>query len=82
VMPCYSAGNLPLDVRERELDDLFYKYGRIRGIDLKTPSRPPAFAFVDFEDPRYVPHAGQENQCLQQLLSVGLVQMLQHMGVC
>jgi arginine/serine-rich splicing factor 1/9 len=55
-MSCFvhatDTGNLPLDVRERELDDLFYKYGRIRGIDLKTPSRPPAFAFVDFEDPR------------------------------
>ncbi|GFH27949.1 uncharacterized protein HaLaN_26349 [Haematococcus lacustris] len=28
------------------------QYGRIRGVDLKTPSRPPAFAFIDFEDPR------------------------------
>jgi hypothetical protein len=28
-----------MDVRERDLDDLFYKYGRIRGIDIKRPSR-------------------------------------------
>eukprot|EP00199_Chlamydomonas_sp_CCMP681_P004767 CAMPEP_0119105586 /NCGR_PEP_ID=MMETSP1180-20130426/3504_1 /TAXON_ID=3052 ORGANISM="Chlamydomonas cf sp, Strain CCMP681" /NCGR_SAMPLE_ID=MMETSP1180 /ASSEMBLY_ACC=CAM_ASM_000741 /LENGTH=120 /DNA_ID=CAMNT_0007090671 /DNA_START=147 /DNA_END=505 /DNA_ORIENTATION=+ len=46
------VGNLPLDVRERELEDLFYKYGRIRNIDLKTPTRPPAFAFLEFDDPR------------------------------
>ncbi len=29
------------------------QFGRIRYIDLKTPLRPPAFAFVEFEDPRY-----------------------------
>lgn len=46
------VGNLPLDVREREIEDLFYKYGRIRSIDLKTPSRPPAFAFIDFGEAR------------------------------
>lgn len=46
------VGNLPLDVRTREVEDLFYKYGRIRDIDVKLPTRPPAFAFVDFEDPR------------------------------
>ena len=46
------VGNLPIDVRESEVDDLFYKYGRIRDIDLKTPARPPAFAFVNFEDSR------------------------------
>lgn len=45
-------GNLPIDIKESELDDLFYKYGRIREIDLKTPARPPAFAFVSFEDYR------------------------------
>eukprot|EP00602_Paraphysomonas_sp_CaronLab_P010238 CAMPEP_0185017486 /NCGR_PEP_ID=MMETSP1103-20130426/430_1 /TAXON_ID=36769 /ORGANISM="Paraphysomonas bandaiensis, Strain Caron Lab Isolate" /LENGTH=227 /DNA_ID=CAMNT_0027546915 /DNA_START=59 /DNA_END=743 /DNA_ORIENTATION=+ len=43
------VGNLPMDIREREIEDLFYKYGRIRDIDLKTPSRPPAYAFVSFE---------------------------------
>mmetsp|Transcript_27345 Transcript_27345/g.53306 ORF Transcript_27345/g.53306 Transcript_27345/m.53306 type:complete len:257 (+) Transcript_27345:83-853(+) len=43
------VGNLPLDCRVRDIEDLFWKYGRIRDIDLKTPSRPPAFAFVTFE---------------------------------
>jgi len=46
------VGNLPTDIRESEIDDLFYKYGRIREIDLKTPARPPAFAFITFEDYR------------------------------
>ncbi|KAK8457960.1 hypothetical protein SEVIR_3G277600v4 [Setaria viridis] len=46
------VGNLPGDIREREVEDLFYKYGRIVEIDLKIPPRPPGFAFVEFEDPR------------------------------
>uniref|UniRef100_K3W7Q0 SAP domain-containing protein n=1 Tax=Globisporangium ultimum (strain ATCC 200006 / CBS 805.95 / DAOM BR144) TaxID=431595 RepID=K3W7Q0_GLOUD len=46
------VGNLPLDIRTRDVEDLFYKYGRIKDIDVKVPSRPPAFAFVDFETPR------------------------------
>ncbi|KAL3673923.1 hypothetical protein V7S43_001609 [Phytophthora oleae] len=46
------VGNLPIDIRTREVEDIFYKYGRIRDIDVKFPSRPPAFAFVDFEDAR------------------------------
>ncbi len=43
------VGNLPLDIRERDLEDLFWKYGRIRDLNLKNPARPPAFAFVSFE---------------------------------
>lgn len=46
------VGNLPTDIRERELEDIFYKYGRIRDIQVKTPQRPPAFAFITFEDSR------------------------------
>jgi RNA recognition motif-containing protein len=30
------VGNLPVDIRERELEDLFYKYGRIRDIDISV----------------------------------------------
>jgi RNA recognition motif-containing protein len=37
------VGNLPMDVRERELDDVFYKFGRITDLVIKRPSRPPAF---------------------------------------
>mmetsp|Transcript_25420 Transcript_25420/g.33099 ORF Transcript_25420/g.33099 Transcript_25420/m.33099 type:complete len:249 (+) Transcript_25420:32-778(+) len=46
------VGNLPMDIRERELDDIFYKYGRISDIQIKRPDRPPAFAFVTFTHPR------------------------------
>ncbi|KAI6684934.1 hypothetical protein NL676_030847 [Syzygium grande] len=46
------VGNLPGDVRNREVEDLFYKYGPIVDIDLKIPPRPPGYAFVEFEDPR------------------------------
>jgi arginine/serine-rich splicing factor 1/9 len=45
------VGNLPPDIRERELDDLFYKYGHINYIDLKIRRGPP-FAFIEYEDPR------------------------------
>ncbi|XP_057439270.1 serine/arginine-rich splicing factor SR34B isoform X1 [Lotus japonicus] len=44
------VGNLPGDIREREVEDLFYKYGNITHIDLKVPPRPPGYAFVEFED--------------------------------
>ncbi|CDP17134.1 unnamed protein product [Coffea canephora] len=46
------VGNLPGDIREREVEDLFYKYGRIAHIDLKVPPRPPGYAFVEFEEAR------------------------------
>ncbi|CAL1398596.1 unnamed protein product [Linum trigynum] len=46
------VGNLPGDIREREVEDLFYKFGHIAHIDLKVPPRPPGYAFVEFEDAR------------------------------
>ncbi|XP_073147820.1 serine/arginine-rich splicing factor SR30-like isoform X2 [Henckelia pumila] len=46
------VGNLPGDIREREVEDLFYKYGSIVHIELKVPPRPPGYAFVEFEDVR------------------------------
>lgn len=46
------VGNLPGDVREREIEDLFYKYGPIVDIDLKLPPRPPGYCFIEFEDAR------------------------------
>lgn len=46
------VGNLPLDVKEWEIEDLFHKYGRIIDIELKLPPRPPGYCFVEFEDPR------------------------------
>ncbi len=40
---------MQIDIRTKDVEDLFYKYGKIRDIECKTPARPPAFAFVDFE---------------------------------
>eukprot|EP01018_Ginkgo_biloba_P035732 Gb_24206 [translate_table: standard] len=46
------VGNLPGDVREREIEDLFHKYGPIVDIDMKVPPRPPGYCFIEFEDER------------------------------
>ena len=47
------VGNLPPDIRTKDIEDLFYKFGKITFIDLKNRRGPP-FAFVEFEDPRFV----------------------------
>ncbi|CDJ53669.1 splicing factor, putative [Eimeria brunetti] len=45
------VGNLPYDVTEREVDDLFYKFGRIRDIEVKRSRKnDTSFAFVVFDD--------------------------------
>ncbi|XP_076606653.1 serine/arginine-rich splicing factor 1B [Chaetodon auriga] len=46
------VGNLPPDIRTKDVEDVFYKYGLIRDIDLKNRRGGPPFAFVEFEDPR------------------------------
>uniref|UniRef100_A0A0N4ZUG0 Serine/arginine-rich splicing factor 1 n=1 Tax=Parastrongyloides trichosuri TaxID=131310 RepID=A0A0N4ZUG0_PARTI len=46
------VGNLPDDFRERDVEDLFYKYGRIRRIEVKARRGGPTFAFVEFDDSR------------------------------
>lgn len=53
------VGNLPPDVREKDLEELFYKYGRIRDIELKSKRGLVPFAFVRFEDPRCVRRRGR-----------------------
>ncbi|XP_023344004.1 serine/arginine-rich splicing factor 1B [Eurytemora carolleeae] len=45
------VGNLPPDIRSKDIQDLFHKYGEIAFIDLKNRRGPP-FAFVEFEEPR------------------------------
>lgn len=67
-MLAVSLGNLPMDVRERDVEDLFYKFGRIREIDLKTPMRPPAYAFISFEDFRDAQDAVRERCVVLALL--------------
>nr|6HPJ_B Chain B, Immunoglobulin G-binding protein G,Serine/arginine-rich splicing factor 1 [synthetic construct] len=46
------VGNLPPDIRTKDIEDVFSKYGAIRDIDLKNRRGGPPFAFVEFEDPR------------------------------
>ncbi|KAL4539376.1 hypothetical protein Ndes2437B_g02243 [Nannochloris sp. 'desiccata'] len=46
------VSNLPDDVRERDIDNIFGKYGRIRAVNIKKLARPPPFAFVEFSDRR------------------------------
>lgn len=46
------CGNLPGGIREREVEDVFYKYGKIVMMDIKHPPRPPSFAFIEFEKSR------------------------------
>ncbi|XP_071848813.1 serine/arginine-rich splicing factor 1A-like [Apostichopus japonicus] len=48
------VGNLPPDIREKDISDVFYKYGEIANIDLKknTHGVGPPFAFVEFKDRR------------------------------
>ena len=45
------VGNLPPDIRSKDVEDLFHKYGKIVFLDLKDRKGPP-FAFVEFEDER------------------------------
>ncbi|CAH0387951.1 unnamed protein product [Bemisia tabaci] len=45
------VGNLPPDIRTKDIQDLFYKFGTVTYVDLKNRRGPP-FAFVEFEDPR------------------------------
>lgn len=50
------VGNLPSNVEERDLEDIFYKYGEVADVDLKIPrqgTQGTPFAFVEFNDPRY-----------------------------
>ncbi|KAG6572714.1 putative splicing factor, arginine/serine-rich [Phytophthora cinnamomi] len=44
------VGNLPEDVRERDLSDKFDRFGRISSVRIKFPTRPPPFAFIAYEN--------------------------------
>lgn len=45
------VGNLPPDIRTKDIQDLFHKFGKVTFVDLKNRRGPP-FAFVEFEDSR------------------------------
>lgn len=44
------VGNLPPDVRSKDVQDLFHKFGKITFLDLKIRRTP--YAFVEFDDAR------------------------------
>jgi len=47
------VGNLPSNSTREDVERIFDKYGRISRLDVKTPREGlPAFAFLEFEDPR------------------------------
>ncbi len=52
------AGRLPLDCRPRDLEDMFYKYGRIIRCDVKV-----GFGFVEYEDRRDAEDAIRDLVC-------------------
>lgn len=45
------VGNLPPDIRTKDIYDLFYKFGKVLFVDLKNKRGPP-FAFVEFDNIR------------------------------
>jgi len=44
-------GRLPLEVRQRELEDIFYRYGKLARCDIKY-GKTMAYGFVEYEDRR------------------------------
>lgn len=46
------VGELPLDIEEHELEKMFREFGQILRIVVKRKRDPPAFAFLEFADPR------------------------------
>lgn len=51
--PRVYVGNLPPDIRQKELEALFEKYGKIVNVNLKNgDGRGPPFAFIEYDDYR------------------------------
>merc|ERR1712183_264245 len=79
------VGNLPPDVRNRQVEDLFDKYGKIVDVDIKLPRSggAPAYAFLEFEDSRDAEDAvrGRDGvDVLGQRIKVELHQPKSHAG--
>ena len=48
------VGNLPPDIRSKDIEDIFHKYGKIEDMDPKfRRGFGPPYAFVEFRDRRY-----------------------------
>lgn len=47
------VGNLPPDIRSKELETMFEKYGKVIKVDVKHGTgRGPPFAFIEYDDHR------------------------------
>lgn len=46
------VGNLPSECDQREIEEEFEKFGKIKRCDVKRGANGSSFAFVEFEDPR------------------------------
>lgn len=49
------VGNLPRNIKESDLEDVFYRYGKIVDLDLKNTRGSEdniPYAFIEFDDPR------------------------------
>lgn len=44
------VGNLPPETSERDLEDKFGRFGRLRNVWVAR--KPPGFAFIEYEDAR------------------------------
>ena len=47
-----TNGAFQSDCQERDVEDLFHKFGRILDVSLKRNSSDKCFAFIEFEDGR------------------------------
>ncbi|CAI5447416.1 unnamed protein product [Caenorhabditis angaria] len=57
------VGNMPSDVKEREIREIFSAYGKIEDIDIKTPiNTDAAYAFVMFQQVNNAVEAKNEEQ--------------------
>lgn len=43
------VGNLPFDIREKDIEDMFYKFGKLVDLKLKIPRGGNPFCFLEFE---------------------------------
>lgn len=75
------VGNLPPDIRTKDIQDLFYKFGKVTFVDLKNRRGPP-FAFVEFEDARYFNCLHIRSCSPNKIIFHQTVQTLQHILDC
>ncbi|CCI47390.1 unnamed protein product [Albugo candida] len=66
-MTAIFVGNLPTEIDEETLRSHFAKHGQIACIRLKVPSRPPAFAFIEYEDSQGADDAVRESNGIELL---------------